>query len=283
MQYQDVRKIYIFCMHGVIWSRFTFISPFTILVKRTVFFQKYGNEALARGCWSKAMELEPYNAYVCHALSNLEKRQRNFVRARDVLEEVVRHKPTSALCVSLSDLERQLGNPNQAKKMLIYGMENCDAERSKLLLSLAWLEEDVFHNRDEAVRLIAEAMKIDENNVRVHVAKASMELRFNRVDDARKTLLHACSLQAEDGQHYTMLGTLELESGNVNAARKVLENGAKLYPGDQFLLQRWGTLEARYGNGKLARQLFEKSVLIQPHAPTFVAWAILEEKDGHKV
>ena len=77
-----------------------------------------------------------------------------------------------------------------------------------------------------------------------------------------------------------MLGTLELELGNVADSIKILKEGAAKFPGDQFLLQRWGTLEAKLGNVEKARHLYEKSVLIQPHAPTFVAWAILEEKLG---
>ena len=108
--------------------------------------QKHGKELLARDCWSQAMTLDPYNAYVCHALSNLEKRLRNFERAREVLEAVVEAKPTSALCVSLSELERQLGNVERAKEVLVHGLNNCDKERSKLLLALAWLEEDAFNN-----------------------------------------------------------------------------------------------------------------------------------------
>ena len=60
-------------------------------------------------------------------------------------------------------------------------------------------------------------------------------------------------------------------------------NGAQRFPGDQFLLQRWGTVESKVGNLALARELFEKSVIIQPHAPTYVAWAMLEENEGVQV
>ena len=229
------------------------------------------------------MQLDPYNAYVCHALSNLEKRQRNYDRAKEVLEAVVSKQPTSALCVSLSDLERQLGFPDIARSILLHGLDKCNSERSKLFLALAWLEEDVYKDQVEAARLIAEALKIDRNNVRVYVAKASMELRLERRVDARRTLRHALTLSSEDGQHYTMLGTLELEMGNIAEAGRILEEGASKFPGDQFLLQRWGTLEAKLGNVDKARKLFEKSVMIQPHAPTFVAWAILEEKEGLKL
>ena len=242
--------------------------------------QKHGNEMLARDCWSQAMALEPLNAYVCHALSNLEKRLRNFERAREVLEAVVQTRPTSALCVSLAELERQLGNVERAKEALLHGLENCDSDRSKLLLALAWLEEDAFDNPQEAWRLLNEALRYDKNNVRIHIAKASMELRGNKVADARATLKRATQLASDDGQHYTMWATLEIDSGNFREARRLLEEGAAKFPGDQFLLQRWGALEAKHGSVEKARELFDRAIIIQPHAPTFVAWAILEEDQG---
>jgi tetratricopeptide (TPR) repeat protein len=223
------------------------------------------------------------NPYVCHALSNLEKRLRNFDRARQVLEDVVDKKPTSALCVSLSELERQLGNAERARDVLLHGLNRCEKERSKLLLALAWLEEDAFSNPSEAGKLLAEALRIDQKSVRVHVAKASMELRANRVTDARATLRRATALTSEDGQHYTMWATLEIDAGNYREARRLLEEGAAKFPGDQFLLQRWGALEAKHGSVKKARELFDRSITIQPHAPTFVAWAILEEEQGIQV
>ena len=85
---------------------------------------------------------------------------------------------------------------------------------------------------------------MDKENVRVYVAKASMELRLDRKIDAMETLRHAVKLNGYDGQHFTMLGTLELELGNVEESLIILKEGAEKYPGDQFLLQRWGTLEA---------------------------------------
>jgi tetratricopeptide (TPR) repeat protein len=226
------------------------------------------------------MELQPLNAYVCHALSNLEKRIRNFDRAREVLEVVVKERPTSALCVSLAELERQLGDSERAREVLLHGLNKCDKERSKLLLALAWLEEDAFDNAAEAKKLIDEAMVVDKNNVRVHVAKASMELRSGRINEARSTLRQATELQSDDGVHYTMWATLEIDSGNFREARRLLEEGAEKFPGDQFLLQRWGALEAKFGSVLKARELFDRSIIIQPHAPTFVAWAILEEDQG---
>lgn len=244
----------------------------------------------ARELWSQAFALDPLNAYVCHALSNLEKRLRNFDRAREVLQAVVKQKPTAAICVSLAELERQLGSPEKARAVLQDGLlragDVTPTERSKMLLSLAWLQEDAFGETQTAFSLLDEAFSLDPLNVKVHMAKANLLLRLQRHEDARQTLQQCsqlCNATAEDGQHYTMWGTLELESGRPLEARRVLAEGASRFPGDHFLLQRWGSLEAKLGQTDVARGLFKRSTEVQPHAPTYVAWAILEEKDSMQV
>ncbi len=245
------------------------------------FEQKYGALEVARDCWSKAMEIEPLNAYVGHALCLLELRLGNHQRARDILWDLVKKKPTAALCVTLSEQERKRGQVELAREILLDALHTCGQERSKIYLALAWLEENIFHNIGLALEYISEGMKADGyDNVRAYVAKASLELRCNQLELAKATLENATKMQAEDGQHYTMWSTIELESGNVDKARSIIEEGARRYPGDQFLLQRWGSFEAKHGNSSVARKLFEKSVVIQPHTPTFVAWATLEEAEG---
>jgi tetratricopeptide (TPR) repeat protein len=136
--------------------------------------QKYGNIPLARDCWSRAFTVDPLNAYVCHAFSSLEKRLRNFERAKEILRDVVQKKPTATICISLSELERQLGDPNKAKAILVEALEKCTFERSKMLLSLAWLEEDAFGDVARARELIEEATAADMYNVRIHIARASL-------------------------------------------------------------------------------------------------------------
>jgi tetratricopeptide (TPR) repeat protein len=270
-----------------VFTLYLIYAAFKIILSNYFYYccplKKHGNIDVARDCWSRALELDPLNAYVCHALSNLEKRLRNFDRAREVLTNVVNRRPTAALCVSLAELERALGRPEEARGVLLSGIENCQTEKSTLLLSLAWLEEDAFDKPDEAAAMIDEALHLDSKNIRVYIAKASILLRQQKVSEARAVLQACAGLKSDDGQHYTMWSTLELEDGNPSEARTILQEGARLYPGDQFLLQRWGTLESRLGNIEKARELFAKSVLIQPHAPTFVAWAILEEGEGIKV
>lgn len=249
------------------------------------FEQKHGTLEKARDCWSKAMKIDPLNAYVGHALCLLEQRLGNHDQAREILWKLVREKPTSALCVALSDHERRRGELHLAKQVLLDGLERCREEKDKIYLALAWLEETMFNNIPLALDYIQKALREEERSgsVRAHVAKASLLLRNQEVEKAKETLRNATRLVANDGQHYTMLSTIEVETGNIEEARRVIEEGAAKFPGDQFLLQRWGSFEAKYGNVSTARSLFEKSVLIQPHAPTFVSWALLEEEEGRKV
>ena len=181
-------------------------------------------------CWSRALEVDPLNAYVCHALSNLELRLRNFERAGSLLREVVQQRPTAALCVALAELERQLGRREVARELLLDALRRCRTERSKILLALSWLEEDAFADLPRARKLLDQAIEIDGKNVRVHVAKANMHLRRGETQLARQTLRSATALPAEDGQHYTMWSTLELDAGNVAQARSVLQRGGEGAP-----------------------------------------------------
>lgn len=244
--------------------------------------QKQGNSSYAKMIWSEALSLEPLNPYVCHALSNLEIKLQNFDQAKLILENVIDVKPTSELFILLSDIERQQGNSERSKQILSSGLQKCRRDRYKLLLALAWLEEDSFKDTAAAERHLNEALSIESSNVRAYMAKASMYLRRNNIADARTTLQMTANLTADDGKHYTMWSTLESDCGNFKEARRILERGAMIFSGDPFLLQRWGTLESQLGNFAKARELFMRSVDIKPHAPTYVAWAILEEEETMK-
>lgn len=192
---------------------------------------------------------------------------------------MVSQKPTAELCISLSQIERQLGNVDAAKTILTDALRKCKRDTAKILLALAWIEEDAFANIARAEKHIASALQIDPTDVNVHIAYANMLIRQGKTIEARKALQASSNLVAEDGKHFTMWSVLESLTGNFTAARKILEAGAQKFPGDAFLLQRWGALEAKCGNTTSARELFLRSATIQPHAPTFVAWAILEEQE----
>jgi tetratricopeptide (TPR) repeat protein len=238
---------------------------------------------MARYFLAQALALDPFNAYVCHTLSNLEIRSNNIPRAQEILKTVFDHKPTGAICIALAELEREHGSPAVAKKILQTGFEKCYDQRTEILLALAWLEEEAFQNPNEAYALLNQALIYDPKNVRAYLAKANMELRIKQYTKAKLTLQQAILLPSDDGKSYTMLGTLELESGNIDEARKILIEGTNLFPGDFYLLQRLGTLEAKYGNSEKARNIFRQAIKIHPHTPTFVAWAILEENLGNLV
>lgn len=243
--------------------------------------QKFGNDTFARACLEQALEIEPLNAYVCHTLSSIEIRHENIDRARRILDPVFRRRPTSAIAICYADMERREGNIDKANEILLQALKTCKYDKCDILLSLAWLEEDALGNPEEAYNLIDMALKQQPSNIKIYIAKANMELRLNKFAKARQTLQHALTLQSDDGKHYTMLGSLELELGNYREAQRVLLAGVALFPGDFFLLQRLGALESKHGSAKRARDIFNRAIMIQPHAPTFVAWAILEESLGN--
>lgn len=110
-----------------------------------------------------------------------------------MLLEVFQRKPTAAICVALADLERQLGNPERAREVLQDGLgravdvtsssssmgstaasSTAAGERSKMLLSLAWLQEDAFSETGPAFALIDEAFQLDPLNVKVRFAASSL-------------------------------------------------------------------------------------------------------------
>lgn len=216
-------------------------------------------------------------------MSNLEKKLRNYDAAITLLQNVIVSKPTPELYISLAEIYTIQGKKDEARSTLQHGLEKFKYDKLKILLSLASLEEEVFSNTEEAMKLINLALSIDKKDIRIYVAKASIEIREKDFESARKTLQSTQNLQADDGKHFTMWSTLELRSGNVTEALRVLQLGSSKFPGDPFLLQRWGTVEAKCGDSVAARNLFRKSIQIRPHAPTFVAWAILEESEVRKV
>lgn len=245
------------------------------------------------------MKIDPLNPYVGHSLATLEIRLGNPGKAKEILNEFVSKKPTGPICISLAEVERSLGNANTAKSILEQALQTCPlADHVAIYLCLAWVVEDAFKQVNLAYDLIERAIKINPLHIPAYIAKANVALRHRNVDLAKRTLYHSLSLHTDqqlklqhrnltylnhnkdaistDGHHYTMLATIELECGEVETAKRIIEEGAKLYPNDHFLLQRWGSIEAKHGNISLARLLFARSIKMKPHAPTYVAWALLE-------
>jgi tetratricopeptide (TPR) repeat protein len=245
--------------------------------------QKQGNCNAAKLLWNRILRVDPLNAYVCHALSQLENKIGNYKQSLLILERVIKSRPTTELYSSLAETYIAINEYDKAKSTLMQALASPKVDRSKILLSLASMEEVVFKNLTSAKELIDEAMSIDDENVNIYISKANIEMKQFDYVAARKTLSHASKIDAVDGKHYMLWSTIELESGNYVLASEILEEGSSKYPSDPFILQRWGIVEAKLGNNKKARQLFAKSAQIRPHAPTFVAWAMLEESEIRRV
>ena len=150
---------------------------------------------------------------MCHTLSNLEKKLNNIGQAKNILESVINFKPTSELCIALNDIYTELGQYDKAKNVLNLALNICKNDHVKILLSLAILEEAHFNNDKLAERLIDRALKIDSKDIHIYIAKASILMRQNDVNNTRITFEIASKLFANDGKHFNMWSSFELRQG----------------------------------------------------------------------
>ena len=79
----------------------------------------------------------------------------------------------------------------------------------------------------------------------------------------------------KDGILFNACAKLESNS-NLREAKKILRRGMKMYSKDHTLLQATGNIEERPRNVTAARDLYSASLLIEPSAPTLIAYAMLE-------
>jgi tetratricopeptide (TPR) repeat protein len=80
----------------------------------------------------------------------------------------------------------------------------------------------------------------------------------------------------KDGRLFNAWAKLESRANNFKEARRILRLGMSKYPGDHTLLQAAGNVEERLGNVTAARGLYMSSLLMEPSAPTLIAYGLLE-------
>jgi tetratricopeptide (TPR) repeat protein len=69
---------------------------------------------------------------------------------------------------------------------------------------------------------------------------------------------------------------IEVKSRRYSAARKILKKGMEMHPNDHSLFQAAGKVEERVGNYADARNFYSRSLVMEPSAPTLVAYSLLE-------
>jgi len=265
--------------------------------------QSLNNVSKARQLLDTALELDPWNGYVCHAYGMLEmQHSKNATRAKELWQKGLTYQPSAALVCSLGSLYTSTGNSDEARElyeMYIPKLTN-ERERIEVYLAASSLEETVFQDVERASQLLKEALGSGSSvhDSRAYVALAQLGTSGGLVGDlvVKKRLKEICMKQmkkrvdgnksssgssskafpVKDGRLFNAWAKLESKSNNLREAKKILSRGMKMYPQDHTLLQAAGNIEERLGNVTAARDLYSASLHLEPSAPTLIAYAMLE-------
>lgn len=245
-----------------------------------------GEREAARELFAKGLALEPDNPYVCQAWGLLEQRVGNTEKARDLFSRSVALRPHPEVCAAWAVLEAREGNTDRARDLYDQGLKACKSAESPSSATIfrSWAEmEERVGDLPRARELLSKAIASQPRVTEAYVALGRLEARRSGVKRAIELMRTASSLSSRPPPSvFNAWAQIEWTCcGRIDEARSLLERGHKLHPSDPALLQTLGTLEEKSGNTKVAKKMFYDSVCARPTAPAFVAWALLEEREGN--
>jgi tetratricopeptide (TPR) repeat protein len=136
-----------------------------------------------------------------------------------------------------------------------------------------------------ARELLAKAVAAQPRVSEAYVSLARLESRRGYTTQALELMRTAVGLSSRPpASVFNAWAHIEWSAcGRLDSAREILERGHVLHPTDPSLMQTLGTLEERCGDLQLAKKRFAASIRVRATAPAFVAWALLEEREGNLV
>jgi tetratricopeptide (TPR) repeat protein len=173
--------------------------------------QSLGSYDRARELFERALELEPYNTYVCHAYSIMEKKLGNTDKAVSLLKKALNApygKVTAALVCSLGEFYVAEGNLTSARDLYKYHLDHAtgsnivvsqpqqrsrqkhlptEKDRVEVYLAAAWLEERNFGELHKARDLLNKALTISPTSSLANVALARLKGRISATASATAT------------------------------------------------------------------------------------------------
>jgi tetratricopeptide (TPR) repeat protein len=208
---------------------------------------KRGDYRAADEMYSQLCATYPTAGKVWMKRFNLARKQRFYGKAREVLQDSLKHNPCNAiLWQAWADLERSLGRVKVARKLYHKGLE-----------ANPWLPS-------------------------LYNSWGAMERECGRTDAARQLFREGLN---HDGKSVRLLlssGMLEDVEGNTEGARSLFRRGLLVEPGNSFLLHALGMLEYKAGDVAAAREAFRAAVQANSdHTQSWLAWGQLEEAQGN--
>jgi tetratricopeptide (TPR) repeat protein len=212
-----------------------------------------GDVVRARELFTKALEVEERNPYVCHSFGLMEKKLGYPTAAINLWEQGLRNQPTAALVCSLAELLIAQQKFKEARHLYLRYLTQVNTERemTEIYLSSAWLEEKYFRNFERAEELIELALVQSPGSGRAQVALARLEGRRSRrqnksgkaatrkrLSEAVESIENGNAEPPSDGRLFNALAHVEVKSRKFDEARKILEKGIERFPDDVSVSQR---------------------------------------------
>eukprot|EP00887_Chlorella_sp_A99_P006541 scaffold3.g6541.t1 len=266
-----------------------------------------GDALLARRLFDAAIVAVPAHAAAYHGWGLLERRQGNYLRARDLWArgiQATRQTPNAYLFQSLAAwalMEQRLGTEARiVRRLYARGLEVSPRSRYTYLSWALW--EAGQGHVDEARRLYAQGAQLNPRDAAIFCAWAILEEQqacggarggeaerhgagAGCIDEARQLFSRGARADPSHLYIWQAWGVLEYRQGRLEEARRLFQQGIWAAPPGvadvSLIFQAWAVLERAAGEVGVARQLFKCAVKADPKSePSWLAWAAMEEDLG---
>jgi tetratricopeptide (TPR) repeat protein len=248
-----------------------------------VYEEARGNLEESRRLFEKALEIDSFNPYVCHAYGLMEKNKwQNPDHAQNLWERALTQTSTAALVCSLGELfteQRAYGRARDLYQKHLPQLTS-DKDKTEVYLAMAWLEERYYGNFNKAQDLLECALELFPTASIVHVALARLEGRrqsqlqssgFDNKENKRavvRTLVNACMQmeQQQQQQQQQRQGGEDSPKGK-KAKKDASENGKSAYNDGGRVYNALAHLEVKDRKFDKARRILAKGMQLYPKDP----------------
>jgi len=263
------------------------------------------NPDRARTLFRRALELDSYNPYVCHAYGLMERKLGNGDEAKRLWERALQKSSTAALVCSLGELLIAQRSYDEARNL--YGkhahLVGTGRERTEIYLASAWLEERYFEDFDRAERLIELSLECSPTSSVAQVALARLEGRKQRAKHHRDLQNHNNDNNNNENQQHRNRrqqghggdgggrggGDDASEAARTATIRRLAstcigsENGKSEHrPADGRVYNAWANIEVKAGRLGAARKILQQGLTRYPKDHSLLqAAGKVEERIGN--
>lgn len=189
-----------------------------------VYEESIGQADRARALFQRALALDPYNPYVCHAYGLLEKKSQNLTAAMTLWNQALTKHSTAALVCSLGEALLSRQDVAAARELYRRHAQRVTTSRESIEIYLAhsWLEERYQSDFDQAQELIQKAISCSVNDRGTVTTSSLAQVALARLEGRRR--------QAQQGEQMRKATIRRLASaciGNEEAAAAAAATAAQ--------------------------------------------------------